>query len=117
MMGKKIKIVLVDGVETYTVAGHGGPIHLGHPVEVDEELAHHLLGQRCGQGRKMFVECSEMDNRRVALKLTDPSQTYYAGVVFAQNAAPIEVAASLVPFLLSLRREGVPVFVRAEADV
>jgi hypothetical protein len=115
-MGGKIKIVLVDGAETYTVAGHGSPIHLGHPVEVDEEIAHHLLSQRCGQGRQQFVEWALMDGRLVALKLVDPSQRYHAGVVFAPDAAPIEVAAALVPFLLGLRREGVPVFARADAN-
>ena len=110
---KKMKIVLIDGSSTYSVAGHPTTIQLGLPVELEQSIAEDLLTRRCGQGRPMFVASSDFDSRPVKLKLTDRDLDICIGSVFAQGFAPTEVPNSLVPYLLGLRRDGVPVFERA----
>jgi hypothetical protein len=110
---EKMKIVLIDGSGSYSVAGHPTTIKLGLPVELEKSLADSLLAQRCGQGRPMFVNASDFDLRPVRLKLTDRDMNVCIGSIYAQGFAPTEVPNALVPYLLGLKRDGAPVFERA----
>ena len=106
-----MKIVLVDGVDTYQAPGIQ-TIHLGVPLDVPDEIGAHLLTQRCQTG-PMFLPAQEMDRGRVLIRLTESSRSYRSALVFAEGCTPVEVPASVAPYLLRLRREGRPVFVPA----
>lgn len=103
-----MKIVLIDGVETYQCMGVPS-IFLGVPVEVPEEIAEHLLGQRCPTG-PMFIPSKDFAPQRVRIRLVDWQRTYRTPEAYADGPRPVEVSASIAPYLLRLRRDGAALF-------
>ncbi|GAB6083825.1 hypothetical protein JCM30471_27390 [Desulfuromonas carbonis] len=106
------KIVLIDGADTYQHAG-APAIHLGQPIEVEKEIAEHLLSKHCPTGR-MFLEFSELDHRMVSIRLVDPTRDYFSPAVCIQGASVARVCGSIAPHLLRLKRDGRPIFEAVE---
>lgn len=102
------RVVLIDGVETYQCAGL--TLHLGRETEVPDDVANHLLQQRCPTGPQ-FALAENCDRRLVQLRLTAANLTYRSAAIFAEGSQPVGVMAAVAPFLLRLkRRDGEPLF-------
>lgn len=102
------KIVLIDGVDTFQTVG-APTMHLGRPNMVEDEVAKRLLSLRCQSG-PMFVEFSELDHRRVPIRLVDPTRDFRNAAICAMGRQVIEVSASIAPYLLRMKKDGSQVF-------
>lgn len=103
--------IILVGIDTYQRPGLGGPIHLGRPTDVPDEVGRDLLAQRAGTGKPIFVRQEDYDARPIQLRLTDPSRSWRSALYCAQGRIPMTVPAGVAPYLLGKRRpDGAPLF-------